>query len=290
VVPVGATLAVDSHMQFKLELVHLMAIVLSITLTVSLPLSARAVAVYPANSNVELSALQVTGFDLRLIDIAAELHRSGLQASDALRSRYGFDIQMQSKAVSESFALKVLTIASLFPEKFLKSLTSQAPTHLVPISLNSALEADGQVGPDGHPDCRKVGCFIEFYSGLETRREEVAMPLIAHEFAHLIHAMNPELIKAWENVGGWNDFGEYARSGLCALDGSNCEAARLSAIVSIGLVSVYASHNRFEDFAESVNSYCVQKVRLEQISPMKFAFIRDRIFHGQECTKLDLKE
>ena len=286
---VGATFAVAIDMTFKLGLAHLVTVVLSIVLTGSLGSSADAAAAFPVNSNVELTTSQVADFDIRMKDIGSKLQQSGLSAPALLRSQFGFDIQMQSQAVSDSFALKILTVASLFPENFLKSLTSQSPTHLIPIRLNSALETDGHVGPDGHPDCLKVDCFIEFYRGLEIRREDAAISIIAHEFSHLTHAFNPELEKGWRSVGGWIDFGEYARSGQCALDGSNCDTVRQSAIVSIGLVSIYASHNWFEDLAESVNSYCLQKVKLEQISPAKFQFIQDRIFHGGECKQLDFK-
>lgn len=91
------------------------------------------------------------------------------------------------------------------------------------------------------------------------------METVTHEVGHNVHAQletsSPLLANKWAEI--------HERSlAVFAQEGT-------------GFVSEYALTNRYEDFAESYNSYINDPEALLFLAPEKFAFMDKFVFHGQ---------
>lgn len=107
---------------------------------------------------------------------------------------------------------------------------------------------------------------------------------IFHELGHTVsHLESPSLdfTPEWLSLGKWTPIEEGVSKGASLSPTSKYWKTSLD---SSHWVSLYATTNPSEDFAESVVAYRYAPSRLKSISSAKYNYIRDRVFRGVEFT------
>ena len=125
-----------------------------------------------------------------------------------------------------------------------------------------------------HPDAPAVAWtgagYIEFMeSAFKEQGPDYIHRLILHEKAHFLWAylFDEQLKQDWIEIGGWYENPDDK-------DG-------WSTTKQVEFVSAYAhAKNPNEDMAESISYYIVNSDKLRSRSPVKYAFIQNRVMHG----------
>lgn len=104
---------------------------------------------------------------------------------------------------------------------------------------------------------------IEFFDPWEKTSDDYMTYVAFHEFGHnFSYEMDLAFSSYWQSLSAWDAF-DYSEESF---------------------VSIYATTNESEDFAESVATYRYNPWKLYNVSREKYYFIKNNVFYGAEFT------
>ena len=119
-----------------------------------------------------------------------------------------------------------------------------------------------------------TGCKCILFFDHTFRGDDYVAPLktIVHEIAHHFDFSNGDPSRSidYKQLSGWGSFRYENNKKIYDRDSQK------------QLVTEYAGTNPQEDFAESAAFYVIDPEKLESIDPLKYRFLKDRVFGGKE--------
>ncbi len=189
----------------------------------------------------------------------------------AMTAIYGKDAGLRLLYLSEHFKINAAQEPATvnlgeFSVAQLNAITEallDAPPFLLPTKAASSLNLLRSKAPDDCPTCLaeldRSENIIRIYPGWNEKKPEIRRYTLFHELAHHFG----DRLAADNIKSGWKNFSSSA-------DGT--EVA----------ISPYGASNHKEDFAEAISAYRYDPKRLKEVSPKKYAYLRDTVFLGVE--------